>query len=77
MPEELRARIKQARKKLRITQVQAAAAWGVPLNTLICWENNRRRPPAFALGRLNAMLDEILNAPPGGGLRRWEPDYDI
>ncbi|RYY52276.1 MAG: XRE family transcriptional regulator [Chitinophagaceae bacterium] len=61
MSQELRARLKAARKKLEFTQVQAAQAWGVPVNTLICWENDQRTPAAFSLKMLNSMLDEILS----------------
>lgn len=67
MPQDLRARLKEARRKLDLTQAEAARVWGVPLNTLICWENNRRHPAAFTLGRLNLLLDGILGAPPPVG----------
>lgn len=64
MPHELHNRLKAARKKLHYTQAEAAKAWGVPLNTLICWENKRRRPAAFSLVMLNGLLDEILDVHP-------------
>ncbi|MDB6132270.1 MAG: helix-turn-helix protein [Verrucomicrobiales bacterium] len=60
MSQDLRAKLKAARKKLEITQTEAAKAWGVPLGTLICWENNKRHPTPFTHGMLNMMLDEIL-----------------
>lgn len=60
MSQDLRARLKAARKKLEITQIEAARAWGVPLGTLICWENNKRNPTPFTRGMLDTMLDEIL-----------------
>ena len=65
MPHQLHNRLKAARKKLHYNQAEAAKAWGVPLNTLICWENQRRRPAAFSLMMLNGLLDEILNMSPG------------
>lgn len=64
MTHPLDNRLKAARKKLQYTQAEAAKAWGVPLNTLICWENKRRRPATFSLAMLNSLLDEILNMPP-------------
>lgn len=67
MSQELRARLKAARKKLDFTQNEAAQAWGVPVNTLICWENDQRTPTSFSLKMLNSMLDEILEGE-GGGL---------
>ncbi|MDB6135179.1 MAG: family transcriptional regulator [Verrucomicrobiales bacterium] len=60
MSQELRAKLKAARKKLELTQNEAAQAWGVPVNTLICWENDQRTPAAFSLKMLNSMLNEIL-----------------
>ncbi|RYD35383.1 MAG: XRE family transcriptional regulator [Verrucomicrobiaceae bacterium] len=65
MTHELHNRLKAARKKLHYTQAEAAKAWGVPLNTLICWENRRRRPATFSLVMLNSLLDEILNMSAG------------
>ncbi|RYD36557.1 MAG: XRE family transcriptional regulator [Verrucomicrobiaceae bacterium] len=60
MSQELRAKLKAARKKLEFTQNEAAKAWGVPLPTLICWENDQRTPAAYSLRMLNEMLDSIL-----------------
>ncbi|MDB6134378.1 MAG: family transcriptional regulator [Verrucomicrobiales bacterium] len=60
MSQELRAKLKAARKKLEFTQNEAARAWGVPLATLICWENDQRTPAAYSLRMLNEMLDSIL-----------------
>lgn len=60
MSQELRAKLKAARKKLEFTQNEAARAWGVPLSTLICWENDQRTPAAYSLRMLNDMLDSIL-----------------
>lgn len=62
MSQDLRTRLKEARRKLDLTQAGAAREWGVPLNTLICWENNRRHPAAFTLSRLNHLLDAILDS---------------
>lgn len=60
MSQELRAKLKAARKKLEFTQNEAARTWGVPLRTLICWENDQRTPAAYSLRMLNEMLDSIL-----------------
>ncbi|RYD30399.1 MAG: XRE family transcriptional regulator [Verrucomicrobiaceae bacterium] len=60
VPQDLRIRLKEARRKLNLTQAGAAKTWGVPLNTLICWENNRRNPSAFTRSRLNHLLTSIL-----------------
>ncbi|RYD37402.1 MAG: XRE family transcriptional regulator [Verrucomicrobiaceae bacterium] len=60
MSQDLRAKLKAARRKLEITQTEASKAWGVPLGTLICWENNKRHPTPFTRSMLDMMLDEIL-----------------
>lgn len=66
MSEELRRKLKAARAKLGLSQSQAAKAWGIPLPTLKCWENDQRTPRGFALQALNEKLDAILAEPPAG-----------
>jgi DNA-binding transcriptional regulator YiaG len=60
MSEELKRKIKEARALARVTQKQLAAMLGVPLRTLINWENNHQTPRGLALQALNQKLDEIL-----------------
>lgn len=60
MSQELFSKLKAARRKLDLTQAGAAKAWGVPLGTLVCWENRRRNPCSFTLAMLDRLLDEIL-----------------
>jgi DNA-binding transcriptional regulator YiaG len=64
MSEELRIKLKAAREKLGLSQSQAAGKWGIPLPTLIKWENNLRTPRGFALTALTEKLDAILSSPP-------------
>lgn len=63
MAHDLPSRLKKARQELKLNQTEASVEWGVRLGTLSSWENNRRRPSAFALLELNRMLDSILGAP--------------
>jgi len=63
MSKELRRKLKAARAKLALSQSQAAAAWGVPLRTLINWENDQQTPRGFTLTALQAKLDAILAEP--------------
>jgi DNA-binding transcriptional regulator YiaG len=63
MSEELRLKLKAARAKLGLSQSQAANEWGIPLRTLINWENDRRTPRGLALATINKLLDAILAAP--------------
>ena len=61
MSQELRNNLKAAREKIGLSQSQAAKAWGIPLRTLISWENDERTPHGFALKAITEMLDGILN----------------
>ena len=61
--QNLSARLKAARKKLRLSQAQAAAEWHIPRRTLINWENNQRMPRSVALTAINTLLDGILSRP--------------
>jgi DNA-binding transcriptional regulator YiaG len=60
MSKDLADKLKAARKKLNLSQSKAAAAWGMPVRTLINWENDNQTPRGFTLTQLNAMLDQIL-----------------
>lgn len=60
MSEELQRKLKEARKKLGLSQSQAAQKWGVPKATLQAWEQDRNTPTGFTLQSLMVMLDEIL-----------------
>ena len=63
MSEELRLKLKAAREKLGLTQKQAAEKWGVPLPTLINWENDKSTPSRLALVAITKKLDRILAQP--------------
>ncbi len=60
MSQELKDKLKLARLLAGLSQSQAAAAWSVPLKTLISWENDARTPRGFTLNQLNAMLDGVI-----------------
>lgn len=62
MSEALKIKIKAAREKAGLTQKQLAEKLGIPLPTVIAWENNQRTPKGLSLLALNAALDEILSA---------------
>lgn len=51
-PDQLSSAIKTARKRLNLTQPQAAERWGVSLDTIRSWEQGRRLPNAAALLKL-------------------------
>jgi len=61
MSQELRNKLKAARQKTGLSQSQAAKAWGIPLRTLISWENDQYTPQGFALKAIMEMLDGILS----------------
>ena len=59
---ELSTEIQEARKKLGLSQSQAAKAWDLKLITLQSWEQGVRKPRGFALKHLRAILDTALQA---------------
>ncbi len=61
MSQELRNKLKAAREKSGLSQSQAAKKWGIPLRTLISWENDQRTPQGFALKSIMELLDGILS----------------
>ena len=61
MSQELRNKLKAAREKTGLSQSQAAKAWGIPLRTLISWENDQATPRGFALKAITELLDGILS----------------
>lgn len=61
MSEELANKLKEARRKLGLSQSQAAKAWGVPIKTLQAWEIDRNTPRGFTLKAINEKLDAILS----------------
>lgn len=56
----LAQRIAAARKKLGISQSEAAQKWGLSVRTLQNWEIGHRQPRGFARGQLDKLLAEIL-----------------
>lgn len=60
MSKELADKLKAARKKLGLTQQEAAQQWGIPASTMIKWEQDESTPRGYALQQLNQMLDGIL-----------------
>jgi DNA-binding transcriptional regulator YiaG len=65
MSQDLRKKLKEARKKLGLSQAAAAREWGIPVRTLIGWENDQRTPRTFAMKNLTALLDGILSGETG------------
>lgn len=61
MSQELRNQLKMARQKTGLSQSQAAKAWGIPLRTLISWENDQATPRGFALKAISDLLEGILS----------------
>lgn len=55
--------IKAARKAAGLTQKEAAEKWGIPLSTLIKWENNLRQPRGLALRQLDLILSGAAGSP--------------
>jgi len=60
MSKQLALKLKAARKKQRLSQSQAAQAWGIPLPTLKKWETEQRTPRGLALQLLLERLDAIM-----------------
>lgn len=52
-------RIKEARKKLGLTQSQAAEAWGFNFGTIRAWEEERRNPFGLYREKLEKTLKDI------------------
>lgn len=52
----LASQIKAARERLKLSQSQAAKAWGVPVKSLQNWEQNRSSPQGKTLERLWSVL---------------------
>lgn len=66
-------RIKEERGKLKMTQVQLAAALGVNVLTVSAWEQGRQKPPAYlelALRGLREKQAAGLSQKPPRGRRR-------
>ncbi|MBW7896502.1 MAG: helix-turn-helix domain-containing protein [Opitutaceae bacterium] len=57
----LAQRIAAARKKLGISQSEAAQKWGLSVRTLQNWEIGHRQPRGFARAQLEILLAEILD----------------
>jgi transcriptional regulator with XRE-family HTH domain len=55
---ELSERLQKTRKKLGLTQAEAAKKWGVPKKTLESWEYGKRKPRGLALKQLMTILRE-------------------
>ena len=49
-------KIKEIREKLKLTQTQFGALFGIPLRTIQEWELGRRKPPEY----VENMIMEIL-----------------
>ena len=60
MSQELRNRLREARAKLALSQSLFAQKIGIPLGTLIKWENDQATPRGLALTSINQILDKIL-----------------
>ena len=58
---ELSTEIKDARRKLGLSQSQAAKAWDIPLSTLQDWEQGQHKPRGLALKTLRTILAAALS----------------
>lgn len=64
MSAQIQARLRAVRTKLHLTQKDLAAQLGVPLPTLIKWENDQRTPRGLALESLEGKLRALLKSGP-------------
>lgn len=62
MSQELQRKLKEVRKKTGDTQKEFAKCLGVPLPTLVHWENDQRTPRGLALEALSTKLDSLLES---------------
>ena len=56
----LATQIKETRKKLDMSQAQAAVAWNVPVKTLQKWEQGLREPQGLALDAIRQKLADAV-----------------
>jgi DNA-binding transcriptional regulator YiaG len=59
MEKSFAMRIKAARKKLGLSQEQAAKSWGFSVGTLEAWEQEYRNPAGLYQEKLEATLKRI------------------
>lgn len=53
------SRLKAAREKLSITQSEAARQWGVSVQAVQLWEQERRQPRGLYLEKIEGILAKI------------------
>jgi DNA-binding transcriptional regulator YiaG len=58
MKKSLASRIKATRRRLKLSQPQAAKQWGFSLATLRAWEQEYRNPAGLYREKLEKVLDE-------------------
>jgi DNA-binding XRE family transcriptional regulator len=58
-------KLKNARKKLTLTQAELAKLLGVPLRTLISWENDQHTPHGLTWEAVTARLSALLKEKEG------------
>ena len=56
---DIPALVRGLRKKLNLTQEQFAHRVGVTYSTINNWENGKRKPQPFLIGRLGQISQEI------------------
>jgi DNA-binding transcriptional regulator YiaG len=59
MEKSFATRIKAARKKLRLSQEEAAKSWGFSVGTLEAWEQEYRNPAGLYREKLEEVLRKI------------------
>ena len=59
MKRSFSARMKAVRKKLGLSQAQAAQAWGFDLGTFQAWEQEYRNPAGLYREKLEKILRKI------------------
>ncbi|PTX93364.1 hypothetical protein DB345_17300 [Spartobacteria bacterium LR76] len=62
MPSTIADRIKEARRKLKLSQSQAAKEWQISTRTLQEWEQGRHEPQGLALAALESILSKALQS---------------
>lgn len=60
MSQELVRKLKAVREKLGLSQAKFALKLGIPVRTLIGWENDQRTPRGYGLKALTEKLNAIL-----------------
>ena len=62
MTQDFRLKLKATRQKLGLSQSKLSIRLGVPMRTLIAWENNQRKPCLAKMTTLVWKLDAMMSS---------------